>query len=154
MPMQKLKEFLDSHNIKYITISHSLAYTAQEIAASAHIAGKELAKTVMVKIDGKMAMAVLPASYKVSFDLLKRAAGASKVELANEQEFRDMFPESEVGAMPPFGNLYGTEVFVDESLSQDEEIAFNSGSHTELIKLAYRDFERLVKPKVVKFLAG
>jgi len=154
MPMQKLKEFLDSHDIKYITISHSLAYTAQEIAASAHIAGKELAKTVMVKIDGKMAMAVLPASYKVSFDLLKRAAGASKVELANEQEFRDMFPESEVGAMPPFGNLYGTEVFVDESLSQDEEIAFNSGSHTELIKLAYRDFERLVKPKVVKFLAG
>ncbi|MBI2364291.1 MAG: YbaK/EbsC family protein [Deltaproteobacteria bacterium] len=154
MPMQKLKEFLDSHDIKYITISHSLAYTAQEIAASAHIAGKELAKTVMVKIDGKMAMAVLPASYKVSFDLLKRAAGASKVDLANEQEFRDMFPESEVGAMPPFGNLYGTEVFVDESLSQDEEIAFNSGSHTELIKLAYRDFERLVKPKVVKFLAG
>ena len=154
MPMQKLKEFLDSHDIKYITISHSLAYTAQEIAASAHIAGKELAKTVMVKIDGKMAIAVLPASYKVSFDLLKRAAGASKVELANEQEFRDMFPESEVGAMPPFGNLYGTEVFVDESLSQDEEIAFNSGSHTELIKLAYRDFERLVKPKVVKFLAG
>ena len=153
MPMQKLKEFLDSHDIKYITISHSLAYTAQEIAASAHIAGKELAKTVMVKIDGKMAIAVLPASYKVSFDLLKRAAGASKVELANEQEFRDMFPESEVGAMPPFGNLYGTEVFVDESLSQDEEIAFNSGSHTELIKLAYRDFERLVKPKVVKFLA-
>src|SRR3990172_10499420 len=151
MPMQKLKEFLDSHDIKYITISHSLAYTAQEIAASAHIAGKELAKTVMVKIDGKMAIAVLPASYKVSFDLLKRAAGASKVELANEQEFRDMFPESEVGAMPPFGNLYGTEVFVDESLSQDEEIAFNSGSHTELIKLAYRDFERLVKPKVVKF---
>ena len=154
MPMQKLKEFLDSHDIKYITISHSLAYTAQEIAASAHIAGKELAKTVMVKIDGKMAIAVLPASYEVSFDLLKRAAGASKVELANEQEFRDMFPESEVGAMPPFGNLYGTEVFVDESLSQDEEIAFNSGSHTELIKLAYRDFERLVKPKVVKFLAG
>jgi len=154
MPTQKLKEFLDSRKIKYVTITHSLAYTAQEIAASAHIAGKELAKTVMVKIDGKMAMAVLPASYKVSFDLLKRAAGASKVELANEQEFRDMFPESEVGAMPPFGNLYGTEVFVDESLSQDEEIAFNSGSHTELIKLAYRDFERLVKPKVVKFLAG
>ena len=153
MPAQKLKEFLDRHKIKYVTITHSLAYTAQEIAASAHIAGKELAKTVMVKIDGKMAMAVLPASCKVSFDLLKKAAGASKVELANEQEFRDMFPELEVGAMPPFGNLYGTEVFVDESLSQDEEIAFNSGSHTELIKLAYRDFERLVKPKAAKFSA-
>ena len=153
MPMQKLKEFLDSHNIKYVTISHSLAYTAQEVAASAHIAGKELAKPVMVKIDNKIAMAVLPASYKVSFDLLTKAAGASKVELAHEQEFRDMFPESEVGAMPPFGNLYGMEVFVDESLSQDEEIAFNAGSHTELIKLAYRDFQRLVNPKAAKFVA-
>ena len=153
MPTQKLKEFLDSRKIKYVTITHSLAYTAQEIAASAHIAGKELAKTVMVKIDGKMAMAVLPASYKVSFDLLKRAAGASKVKLANEQEFRDMFPELEVGAMPPFGNLYDMEVFVDENLSQDEEIAFNSGSHIELIKLAYSDFERLVKPKAAKFSA-
>jgi Ala-tRNA(Pro) deacylase len=153
MPAQKLKEFLDSSRIKYVSIRHSLAYTAQEIAASAHVAGKELAKTVMVKIDDKMAMAVLPASYKVNFDLLKKAAGASKVELANEQEFRDMFPESEVGAMPPFGNLYSMEIFVDESLSQHDEIAFNAGSHTELIKLAYRDFERLVTPKVAKFSA-
>ena len=154
MPAQKLKEFLDSHKIKYVTITHSLAYTAQEIAASAHVAGKELAKTVMVKLDGKMAMAVVPASYKVNFDLLKTAAGASKLELADEQEFKGMFPESEVGAMPPFGNLYGMEIFVDESLSQDDEIAFNAGSHTELIKLAYRDFERLATPKVAKFAAG
>jgi Ala-tRNA(Pro) deacylase len=154
MPTQKLKDFLDSHNVKYVTTSHSLAYTAQEIAALAHITGKEMAKTVMVKIDDKMAMAVLPASYKVSFDRLKDAAGASKVELAQEQEFRDMFPELEVGAMPPFGNLYGMDVFVDESLSEDDEIAFNSGSHTELMKLAYRDFERLVKPKPAKFAAG
>ena len=153
MSSQKLKDFLDRHNVKYVTTIHSLAYTAQEIAASAHIAGRELAKTVMVKIDNKIAMAVLPASYKVSFDLVKKAAGATKAELASEQEFRDMFPESEVGAMPPFGNLYGMEVFVDESLSQDEEIAFNAGSHTELIKLAYRDFERLVKPKAAKFAA-
>ncbi len=108
----------------------------------------------MVKINDKMAMAVLPASHKVNFDRLKKAAGASKVKLAHEQEFRDMFPESEVGAMPPFGNLYGMEVFVDESLSQDEEIAFNAGSHTELIKLAYRDFESLIKPKATKFAAS
>jgi Ala-tRNA(Pro) deacylase len=125
---------LDGSRIKYVTITHSLAYTAQEIAASAHVTGKELAKTVIVKIDDKMAMAVLPASYKENFDLLKKAARASKVQLASEQQFRDMFPEREVGAMPPFGNLYGMEVFVDESLSQDDEIAFNAGSHTELIK--------------------
>ncbi len=151
MPVKKLRDFLDSHSIKYVTISHSQAYTAQEIASSAHIPGKELAKTVMIKIDGKMAMAVLPASYKVDFDLLKKTIGASKVELASEKEFQDIFPECDVGAMPPFGNLYGMEVFAAESLSEDEEITFNAGSHTELIRLAYKDFEKLVKPKVLKF---
>ena len=151
MPLRKLKDFLDSNDIKYVAISHSTTYTANEVAASAHIPGKELAKTVMVKIDGKMTMAVLPASYKVDFSLLQEAAGASKAELASEQEFQDMFPGCEIGAMPPFGNLYGMEVFVDESLCEDEEIAFNAGSHTELIRLSYKDFEGLVKPKVVKF---
>ncbi len=151
MPLKKIKNFLDSKNTKYVTISHSTAYTANEIAASAHIPGKELAKTVMVKIDGKMTMAVLPASYMVDFDLLQEASGASKVELAGEQEFQDMFQGCEIGAMPPFGNLYGMEVIVDKSLCEDEEIAFNAGSHTELIRLSYKDFERLVKPKVVKF---
>ncbi|MCK4233361.1 YbaK/EbsC family protein [candidate division WOR-3 bacterium] len=151
MPVKKLKDFLDSQGIKYVTISHSQAYTAQEIASSAHIPGKELAKTVMIKIDGKMAMAVLPASYKVDFDLLKKTIEASKVELASEKEFQDIFPECDVGAMPPFGNLYGMEVFAAESLSEDKEITFNAGSHTELIRLAYKDFEKLVKPKVVKF---
>jgi len=150
MPVARLKQLLDSNHVKYVTISHSPAITAQEIAASAHIPGKELAKTVMVKIDGKMAMAVLPASYQVDFELLQQAAGANEVELASESEFRDMFPECELGAMPPFGNLYGMEVIVSRSLAEDEEIAFNAGSHTELIRLAYKDFERLVKPKVVK----
>jgi Ala-tRNA(Pro) deacylase len=151
MPDRKLIEFLNSHKIKYIISSHSVAYTAQETAASAHIPGKELAKTVMVKTDGKMTMAVLPASYKVDFNLLKEAAGASKAVLATEKEFADMFPECEVGAMPPFGNLYGVEVFVEASLAEDEEIVFRAGSHTELIRLSYKDFERLVKPKVLKF---
>ena len=151
MPVKKLKDFLDSNSIKYTMISHSQAYTAQLIAASAHIPGKELAKTVMVKIDDKMAMAVLPASFKVDFNLLKEGIGASNVGLAGEQEFKDKFPECDVGAMPPFGNLYGMEVFVAEKLAEDEEIVFNAGSHTELIRLAYKDFERLVKPKVMKF---
>ena len=151
MPVKKLKDFLDNQNIKYVTITHSPTYTAQEIAASAHIPGKDLAKTVMVKIDGNMAMAVLPASCKVDFDLLKKAAGASTVGLASEQEFKNLFPECEIGAMPPFGNLYGMEVFVADALAEDEEIAFNAGSHTELIRLAYKDFERLVKPRIVKF---
>jgi len=154
MPVKKLKEFLDSNHVRYVSISHSAAYTAQEIAASAHVPGKELAKTVMVKIDGKMAMAVLPASFKVDLEHLKEALGATAIELASEREFRDLFPGCETGGMPPFGNLYDLDVYVSGKLAEDQEIAFNAGSHTELLKLAYADFERLVRPKVVHFAAG
>ncbi len=154
MPVKKLKEFLDSNRVKYVTISHSAAYTAQEIAASAHVPGKELAKTVMVKIDGKMAMAVLPASFKADLEHLKDAAGAEHVELASEREFRDMFPGCETGGMPPFGNLYGMDVYVSAKLAEDAEIVFNAGSHTELVRMPYKDFDRLVKPKVIHFAAG
>jgi Ala-tRNA(Pro) deacylase len=151
MPARALQTFLDSHQVKYVTIRHSPAFTAQEIAASAHIPGKQLAKTVMVKLDGKLAMAVLPASDKVDFERLKAAAGAHTVALANEQDFQDRFPECEVGAMPPFGNLYGLDVWVAARLAEDEEIAFNAGDHTELMRMAYRDFDRLVQPKVGQF---
>jgi len=150
MPVKKLKDFLDSENVKYVAIGHSTAYTAQDIAASAHIPGKELAKTVMVKIDGKMAMVVLPASYKVDFDLLRHVSGATMVEMATEEEFKNLFPGCIVGAMPPFGNLYGVPVYVAQSLAEDEEIAFNAGTHSELIKLKYKDFERIVKPTVAR----
>ena len=153
MPVAKLKEFLDSHKIQYVVMSHSPAYTAQAIAAAAHVSGKELAKTVMVKIDGKMAMAVLPASYQVDLDLMKSAVGAATVEIATESEFEGMFPGCEVGAMPPFGNLYGMDVFAAKRLAEDEEIVFNAGTHIELIRLAYADFERLVGPTVVAFSA-
>ena len=153
MPSKKLKEFLDQKKIKYITIKHSSAFTAQEIAAAAHIPGKELAKSVIIKADGKMAIAVLPASYKVNFDQLKKVLKAKEVRLAYEQEFMDKFPDCEIGAMPPFGNLYGMEVYAAESLSGDEEIAFNACSHTELIKMKFKDFLKLVKPKIIKFSA-
>jgi Ala-tRNA(Pro) deacylase len=154
VPVAKLKEFLDARQVKYVVITHSASFTAQEIAASAHIPGKELAKTVVVKIDGKLAMAVLSASRKVDLAALKSAAGAREAALASEKEFQGMFPECELGAMPPFGNLYGMAVWVDESLTRDAEIAFNAGSHTELIRLAYKDFERLASPKVARIAAG
>ena len=154
MPVRRLKEFLDSHHVRYVSIRHSSAYTAQEIAASAHVPGKELAKTVMLEIDGKMAMAVLPASLMVDLHRVKEATGCSRVKLASEDEFAVMFPECEVGAMPPFGNLYGMEVFVDESLAEDDEIAFNAGTHVELIRLTYGDFAELVEPRVVRLAYG
>jgi Ala-tRNA(Pro) deacylase len=154
MAVKKLKDFLDSEQVRYVAIAHSPAYTAQEIAASAHVRGKELAKTVMVTLDGRLAMAVLPASRKVGFDQLRDVSGADNVQLASEQAFRDMFPGCEVGAMPPFGNLYNMEVYVSKALMEDEEIAFNAGSHTELIKMAFKDFERLVKPKMAQIAYG
>src|SRR6266487_3554081 len=151
MPARKLKDFLDGQKVKYVVITHSPAYTAQEVAASAHVSGKDMAKTVIVKLDGKPAMAVLPANRKIVLQDLRDITGTEQVRFATEDEFRSLFPDCETGAMPPFGNLYGMDVYVAPELAEEEEIAFNAGSHTELIKLAYRDFERLVKPKVMSF---
>lgn len=154
MPVRQVREFLDSNNIKYASITHSAAYTAQEIAALTHTKGRDLAKTVIVKLDGAMAMAVLPASYQIDLTLLKVETGASTIGLATETEFRTRFPGCETGAMPPFGNLYEMPVYVDDSLRYEKVIAFNAGSHNELIRMAYDDFERLVKPKMLHFAAG
>lgn len=153
MPVPALSNFLDHHRVKYAVIPHSPAFSAQQVAARAHISGKELAKTVILKVDGRLAMAVLPASQKVDLDGLRQVIGG-KIEIAREEEFRSRFPECDLGAMPPFGNLYDMDVYVADSLAEDEEIAFNAGSFTELVQLAYQDFERLVRPRVLHFGAG
>jgi Ala-tRNA(Pro) deacylase len=154
MPLNKVRAFLDTHGTKYVVISHSKAYTAQGIAAISHISGRTLAKTVIVKLDGDLAMAVLPACYQVDLEALRAATGVRTAELATEREFKQFFPDCETGAMPPFGNLYSIPVYVDEALAEDREIAFNAGSHYELIKMSYRDFDRLVKPEVMEFASG
>jgi Ala-tRNA(Pro) deacylase len=151
MPLSKVRAFLDEHHVKYVVISHSKAYTAQGIAAIAHIRGQELAKTVIVKLDGALAMAVLPASFQVDLLALKKDVGVKDAALASEREFKQHFPDCETGAMPPFGNLYGIPVYVDETLTRDQEIAFNAGTHFELIRMEYVDFDRLVEPQVLEF---
>jgi Ala-tRNA(Pro) deacylase len=151
MPVRTLKAFLDREQIKYVSITHSTAYTAQEVAALAHVAGKEMAKTIIVELDGQMAMAVLPANRKVVLQDLRDITGSDRVKFATEEDFKSRFPDCETGAMPPFGNLYGMEVYLAEALTRNDHIAFNAGSHTEVIQLAFHDFERLVKPKVVSF---
>lgn len=150
MPLSKLREFLDSRNIKYLVISHSLAYTAQGVAALAHVSGKKLAKTVIVKIDGILAMAVIPASEHVDLDRLRTLTGAQTIEIAGEREFKDAFPDCETGAMPPFGNLYDMAVYADTSLAQQEEITFSAESHRELVRMRWADMTRLVNPTVDK----
>lgn len=154
MPVKTLTKYLDDNEVKYLTVRHSIAYTAQQIAESAHIPGDEMAKTVMVTLDGRLAMAVLRGTDKVDIDLLRSAAHARDAALAGEVQFQGRFPGVEVGAMPPFGNLYDMPVYVDEGLTRDERIAFNAGSHSELIQLNYADFERLVKPTVANFSLG
>lgn len=151
MPVKKLKEFLDQNHVKYVSVTHSQAYTAPEVAASAHVSGRAMAKVVIVDLDGEMAMAVLPSTRKVLLQDLREITGADHVRFASEEQFKSRFPDCEIGAMPPFGNLYGMEVYAAEELMQNEEIAFNAGSHTEVIKLPYEDWERLVQPHVLTF---
>jgi Ala-tRNA(Pro) deacylase len=151
MILKKLVEFLDGNRIKYVNVTHSTAFTAQDAAQSAHIPGKEMAKSVVVWMDGAMAMAVLPASSMIDFNKLKEATGSKSVELASESEFKDRFPECEVGAMPPFGNLFDIKVIVDKTLADDKEISFNAGNHHELIRMGYADYERLTRPTLGSF---
>ena len=150
MACAKLQEYLDSQQVRYVSIKHSPAFTAQEIAASAHIPGEDIAKTVVVKLDGEMALVVLPAPEMVRLNHLKAELGVGEAEIASESEFKDRFPDCEVGAMPPFGNLYEMDTLVEESLAGDHEIAFNAGTHTELIRMAYADYERLVRPRLLE----
>ena len=149
MPLSKLIQYLDENDKKYVVIKHSKAYTAQEVAASAHIPGKDMVKAVMLKIDGDMKMAVLPSTHQVNFELLKDLLETDDVELAAEDEFKTLFPDCEPGAMPPFGNLYDMDTYVAETLTDNKEIAFNAGTHKELVKMSYSDFEELVQPKVL-----
>ena len=149
MPLRRLINYLDEHDKKYVVIKHSPAFTAQEVAASAHIPGKDMLKTVMVKIDGEMKMVVLPSTHDIDFNFMKESMEVGEVELATEEEFETMFPDCELGAMPPFGNFYDMETLVAESLTEDEEVAFNAGTHKELVQMNYRDYEELVAPQVL-----
>ena len=151
MIVKKLKDFLSKNEVNYEIIKHPTAYTAQETAEAAHVSGTQVAKTVIVSIDDDLAMAVVPANQRVILQDLREITGADDVKFAAEEDFEDLFPGCEIGAMPPFGNLYGMEVFVSPTLTRQEEILFNGGTHRDLIKMSYRDFEKLVQPQVLSF---
>ena len=146
----RLKNFLGENQIPYSVLTHTTAYTAQGAAATMQISGKELAKTVVLRTGEEMILAVLPAPDHVRLDKLAAELGRS-VRLATEQEFSSLFPDCELGAMPPFGSLYNLPVYVDESLAVDETIVFNAGTHHDAIRIRYDDFVRLAKPKVCSF---
>jgi Ala-tRNA(Pro) deacylase len=145
----RLHHFLDERHAPYTTLSHTRTVTAQETANCAHIGNQHFAKTVMLKVDGAMVMMVMPAAYRIDLTRLSRALGGREVELAQESEFRDAFPDCELGAMPPFGHLYGMPVYVDARLVAHPEIAFNAGSHTDLVRMSYAEFEKLAQPELL-----
>ena len=149
--LKKLKDYLEKSQVRYEGGVHEPVYTSQEIAATMHVPGKELAKVVMVKADGKMVMLVLPASYRVDTKKLKKVLQCKKLAIAKEKDFEEVFPDCEVGAMPPFGNLYNLEVWVDQVLAEDEFIVFQAGSHVETLKIKYNDYVRLVNPRMGDF---
>ncbi|MBK9798086.1 MAG: YbaK/EbsC family protein [Holophagaceae bacterium] len=149
MPTTNLREFLNQNGVPHQVIPHPVAFTATSVAGAAHIKGREMAKTVVVDLDGQHVLAVLPAHRKVDLERLRLATGSYHADLCQEWEFIRDFPGCEPGAMPPFGNLYGLPVYVEPHLAEDEEIAFNAGTHTEVVRMAYKDFERLAQPKLV-----
>jgi Ala-tRNA(Pro) deacylase len=149
MPVQQLKEFLDQGAVEYMCLTHPAAYTARELAHHVKIAGDRIAKTVIIELDGKIAMLVMPATWRIRWDRLSRILDTDFVNLADEQEFQDRFPDCEVGAMPPFGNLFGMTVYCAESLTEQPELAFAAGSHSESLHMKTDDFLELVKPIVL-----
>jgi Ala-tRNA(Pro) deacylase len=151
MPAQKLKQMLDRKQIKYISINHSPAYTARETAASTFVPRREFAKTIIVDLDGEKVMAVLPASRHVDIVAFRKLAQASEARLATEDEFKALFPDCEVGAMPPFGSLYDMRVFVDQIVTEVDDLCFNAGSHEQILRMDCRDFLALEQPVVGAF---
>ena len=145
----RLHHFLDERHASYTTVTHDRTITAQQTASAAHIGQRHFAKTVMLKIEGQLAMLVMPAAFRVDLHRLSRALGGREVDLAHEFDFRMAFPDCELGAMPPFGNLYGMPVYVDARLAGQDDIAFNAGSHTDVVRMPYPEFEQLVRPKLL-----
>ena len=148
---QRLEAFLQSSRVKYTAAKHPVVYTAQEIAAAQHVPGRQLAKSVLVKTDRGLFLAVLPAIHLIDLKKLKALLAAKTLSIAKEADIKAQFPDVEVGAMSPFGNLYNVAVVADRGLSEVGDIVFNAGSHTETIKMRAQDFLELVKPKVGNF---
>lgn len=146
-----IKAYLDENGVRYQVMTHDKAITAMEVAQKQGVPGNQVAKTVVVKADGKYLLGVLPSTYRVNLEALKKAAGAKEMALAAETEFKSLFPDCELGGMAPLGKLYHLPVWVDETLTWDKEIVFNAGSHTETIKMSFSDYEKLTRPRVAGF---
>jgi Ala-tRNA(Pro) deacylase len=154
MAIRRICDFLAGSGMSYSIATHPRAFTAQEVAEASHVPGTYMAKTVIVWIDDELAMAVIPATRALDLDSLASQSGASQVRLADESEFVNVFTDCQLGTAPPFGNLFGLRTLVDLKLALQESIAFNAGTHTEVIRMKYCDYSTLVKPLVLHISAG
>jgi Ala-tRNA(Pro) deacylase len=148
---ERLSQYLNDHSVRFEVLTHPQAYTMQEVAAELHESGKQVAKVVMVKADGKNVMLVVPASHRINFSRVGKLLNAERVSLAKEEDFAALFPDCAPGAMPPFGNLYQVPVYVDQSLANQDEILFRVGTHQDTMRMAYADYGRLVQPTIGDF---
>lgn len=148
---ERLEQYLQENDVPFEVMAHRQAYTMQEVAAALHVPGKQVAKVVMVKADGEMAMLAIPAPYRLDFAKLRALLSAKEVSLAKEEEFADLFADCATGAMPPFGNLYDLPVYIDRALAEEANILFRVGTHRHTMKVAYTDFARLAQPTVGEF---
>ncbi|MGE5647972.1 MAG: aminoacyl-tRNA deacylase [Acidobacteriota bacterium] len=149
--LPQLQEFLDQNQIRYTHTVHPLAYTAKEVASAERVPAREVAKTVVFLSENGYGMAVLPADSVVDLEQLRQDLGLSRLRLATEAELAELFPSCELGAMPPFGNLFSLPVYVDARLAGEDMIAFNAGTHRDVIHMHFRDFNALVNPAIVPF---
>ena len=143
--------WLRKERVAFEHLKHSEAFTAQEVAAESHVPGREMVKAVLVKTDKGFALAVLPSIHRVDFARLAKALGASSAALAGEGDLAKIFPDVEVGAEPPFGNLYNVETVVEEILARQSDIVFQAGTHTDTVKMSWADYAKLAKPKIASF---
>jgi Ala-tRNA(Pro) deacylase len=148
---QRIRDYLDSHDVAYEPLHHSQAFTGQEVAHSLHLSGKRLAKTVVLNGDGKLLMAVIPASHRLNLQDLRAAVEVSRLEMLPEGELAKLFPDCDLGAIPPFGSLYGIDVWVDRAVSDAEEVVFCAGTHEDCLRMKYGDFAKLAKPRLGRF---
>lgn len=148
MVCTRLRALLEDQGVPHETVHHRFDYTAQEAAADTHTRGREFAKVVMLQVDGAPAMIVLPAHHRVDFARLHDELGAKQVRMCNEDEMRQLFPDCEVGAEPPFGNLYGVPVYLSDAMKDDLFITFNAGTHEDVIRMRLEDYVRLAKPRI------
>jgi Ala-tRNA(Pro) deacylase len=148
---RRIRDYLDSQNAPYEWLPHPQAFTAQEVAHALHVSGKRLAKTVVLDADGRLVMAVLPASHRLIVAELKAALEVRHLEMLPEGELAKIFPDCDLGALPPFGNLYGIEVWVDRVVAESGEIVFTAGTHVDAVRMKYSDYAALVKPHEGRF---